>query len=170
MIRLRKRWWMLALLLLPLAAGLAAWRAHLRPIEARFMLLDSHHVTLRSLRGHPVLVSFWSTTCRPCLNEIPALSAFYRRWHSRGMEMVAVAMPYDPPWSVAGVQQRLHIPYPIALDFDGAVTHAFGNIKLIPTTVLLDRDGRERWRHTGPLDFARLRASMRAMLEEKENG
>jgi peroxiredoxin len=169
MMRLRKRWWIVPLLLVPLAAGLAAWRAHLQPVEARFTLLDSQHVTLQSLRGHPVLISFWATTCRPCLNEIPALSAFYRRWHPQGMDMIAVAMPYDPPWSVADVQQRLHIPYPVALDFNGAVIHAFGDITLIPTTVLLGPDGRERWRHTGTLDFARLRASMRAILKENQN-
>ncbi len=164
----RTRWWLALVALLAVAAA-GVWRWRTATPAVQFVLLDSSHVELASLRGHPVLIDFWSTTCPPCVREIPKLAAFYREWHPRGVELIAVAMPYDPPWSVAAFQQRLHISYPIALDFDGKVTHAFGDINLIPTAVLIGPDGRERWRGTGPLDFARLRASMRAMLETPES-
>jgi peroxiredoxin len=154
-----------ALVLIVLILGLSAWWLG-RPAETpvRFTLLDSSHVELKSLRGHPVLVTFWATTCRPCITEAPRLAEFYRQWHPRGLELIAVAMPYDPPWSVAEWQQRLKMPYPVALDFDGSVVRAFGDITLIPAAVLIGPDGRERWRHTGTLDFQSLDKDMRAML------
>lgn len=154
-----------ALVLIALILGLGAWRLkHPPETSVRFTLLEGSHVELKSLRGQPVLVTFWATTCRPCLSEAPRLAEFYRRWHPRGLEVIAVAMPYDPPWSVAEWQQRLKMPYPVALDFDGSVVHAFGDITLIPAAVLIGPDGRERWRHTGTLDFRSLDADMRAML------
>jgi thiol-disulfide isomerase/thioredoxin len=66
------------------------------PPETEFTLLDGRKVTLRSLRGRPVLISFWATTCRPCVEELPDLIRLYNDWHALGFELIAVACPTTP--------------------------------------------------------------------------
>ena len=62
---------------------------------------------LRSLRGKPVLVSFWASTCPRCLDEIPHLIELYEELAPRGFEIIAIAMAYDPPNRViAFIQAR----------------------------------------------------------------
>ena len=59
--------------------------------------IDGRSFDAAALRGRPVLVTFWSTTCVVCLREMPDLEALYRRLSPRGFEIIAVSMPWDPP-------------------------------------------------------------------------
>lgn len=123
--------------------------------ETEFVLLDGHKISLASLRGRPVLVSFWATTCAPCVQELPDLIRLYQEWHPRGFELIAVAMPYDPPSLVQQFVQQRGVPYPVALDLDGKVTTAFGGVPYVPTAFLLAPSGRIELQYTGRLDMAK---------------
>jgi peroxiredoxin len=124
---------------------------------ATFTLLDGRNFTLAELRERPVLVSFWATTCPPCLEELPDLIRLYDELHPRGFELIAVAMPYDSPLHVRNFVQRHGVPYPVALDVDGGVTRAFGGVPFIPAAFLISPEGRIVYQHTGKLDTAKLR-------------
>lgn len=125
--------------------------------ETEFVLLDGNKLTLQSLRGRPVLVSFWATTCPPCVEELPDLIQLYKDLRPQGLEIIAVAMPYDPPIRVQEFVQRHHVPYPVALDVQGVVTSAFGGVPYVPTAFIIAPNGKTELIYTGRLDIAKAR-------------
>ncbi|MDO8703768.1 MAG: TlpA disulfide reductase family protein [Sulfuricaulis sp.] len=127
------------------------------PSETEFTLLDGRKLTLQSLRGRPVLVSFWATTCSPCVAELPDLIRLYQEWQRLGFELIAVAMPYDPPTRVLEFVQRHGVPYPVALDIDGKITSAFGGVPYIPAAFLIAPNGSIELSYTGRLDIVKAR-------------
>jgi thiol-disulfide isomerase/thioredoxin len=62
-----------------------------------FKIIDGRTLNLQQFTGQPVLVVFWATTCPSCIKEIPHLSGLYEELAPRGLEIIAVAMAYDPP-------------------------------------------------------------------------
>ena len=75
-----------------------------------YTLLDGRKSDLASLRGHVVLVNFWATDCAPCVEEMPALVANWRRFSPQGFETLAVSMHYDPPALVSNFAQARALP------------------------------------------------------------
>lgn len=126
--------------------------------------IDGRNFDPATLAGRPVLVTFWSTTCAVCLREIPELEALYRRFSRRGFEMIAVAMPWDSPGAVVQLARARGTPYPVALDADGAIARAFGDVSVTPTHFLIDPDGGVAFRRTGALDFPAFTGRLRPML------
>ncbi len=141
-------------LLLAGVLGYAGWRLAMQDglgqaPAASFRIIDGRRIELAALRGRPVLVNFWATTCASCLREMPQLVRLYRDLSPHGLEIIGVAMSYDPPSYVLSMARQRPIPYPVALDPDGLLSRQFGDIELTPTTLLIAPDGRIVWRHTG---------------------
>ena len=126
--------------------------------------IDGRSLDAAALRGRPVLVTFWSTTCVVCLREMPDLEALYRRLSPRGFEIIAVSMPWDPPDEVVRLARSRALPYPVALDVNGTVARAFGDVSQTPTHILVGPGGEVAYRRTGALDFAALDDRLRSML------
>jgi peroxiredoxin len=123
-----------------------------------FITLEGKTLSLEELRGKVVLVNFWATSCPGCIKEMPGMIETYRQYKDRGFEIVAVAMSYDPPNYVANFVQTRQLPFPVALDVNGAHARAFGNVQLTPTSFIIGKDGRILEQKLGELDFARLKA------------
>ena len=156
--------------ILAVAAVIAVTVAWLLPSsapssETEFSLLDGRKLTLQSLRGRPVLVSFWATTCSPCVEELPELIRLYQEWQRLGFELIAVAMPYDPPTRVLEFVQRHGVPYPVALDIDGKITTAFGGVPYIPAAFLIAPNGSIELSYTGRLDIVKARRIISKYLQ-----
>lgn len=127
---------------------------------------QSQEIRLADLRGRPVLVTFWATTCTSCVKEIPHLIDLYRELGPKGLEIIGVSMYYDPPIQVVEMIKRRGIPYPIVADVQKKVLRAFALERAItPTTFLIAPDGRIVLQKTGLLDMEHLRAQIRSMLE-----
>ena len=126
--------------------------------------IDGRSFDAAAVEGRPLLVTFWSTTCLVCLREMPELEALYRRLSQRGFEVIAVSMPWDPPDEVVRIARARPIPYPVALDVDGAITRAFGDVSVTPTHFLIGPGGEVAFRRAGELDFAQLDERLRSML------
>ena len=126
--------------------------------DVAYTLLDGRQGTLRALRGKVVLVSFWSMNCDTCVNEMPSIVATDGMFRARGYETLAIAMSYDPPNYVVSFVQTRQLPFPVALDVDGAHARAFGNVQLTPTSFIIGKDGRILEQKLGELDFVKLRA------------
>jgi len=133
--------------------------------DVAFTLLDGGSASLRALRGRPVLISFWATTCAICVAEQPELAALYRELHPLGLEMIGVAMPYDPPIQVQDFVRTRDVPFPIALDVQGQATRAFAGVSVTPTAFLLDPDGNIVFSQVGKLDTGRVRRIIVRQLE-----
>ena len=162
----RARW---AAVLLVVGGLLAAFMLRDHGAPYRFPLISISTIDGRSfdsaaIEGRPLLVTFWSTTCLVCLREMPELEALYRRLSPHGFEIIAVSMPWDPPDEVVRLARTRALPYPVALDVNGAIAHAFGDVSVTPTHFLIGPGGGVAFRRTGALDFAGLEDRLQSML------
>ncbi|MCQ8103320.1 TlpA family protein disulfide reductase [Methylomonas sp. SURF-2] len=107
-----------------------------------FKTIKGQNITPADLRGKPVLVTFWATDCPGCIEEIPHLIELHGQYSAQGLNIIAVAMSYDPPNHVVAMAESKQLPYAVALDPGGALAQQFGNVQLTPTTFLIDREGR----------------------------
>ena len=145
----------LAALLVGAAASFALFRdAPAAAPEVRFATLSGKSFATSELRGKVVLVNFWATSCVVCVKEMPRMVETYKKYAPRGYEMVAVAMSYDHPNQVAEFAKSRGLPFQVALDADGAIAKSFGNIRVTPTTFVLDKQGRVLKRYLGEPDWA----------------
>lgn len=127
--------------------------------------VDGEQLALTSLQGKPLLVTFWATSCGTCVREMPHLADLYRELSPHGLEIVAIAMHYDPPNQVLAIREARDIPYTVALDIHADAARAFGNVRLTPTAFLIAPDGRIVYRKTGALPFEHLRQDIATMLK-----
>jgi peroxiredoxin len=158
-------------LIVAVGAGtaLAAWRvlAAREPAPAvSYTLLDGSKASTEAMRGKVLLVNFWATSCTTCVAEMPQIVATHERFKSRGYETVAVAMSYDPPAYVARFAETRKLPFGVAIDNTGAVAKAFGDIRLTPTTYLIDKRGGIVKTYVGEPDFAALHGLIDELLRE----
>ena len=143
--------------------GFISSNIHTAP-HINFSIVDGRTLNLEQLQGQPVLVVFWATSCPGCIREMPHLIELYSELAPRGLEIIAVAMAYDPPNRVMAMRQQKQIPYPVALDIQGKVASAFGDVHQTPNTFLIDPQGRIVKQFIGRLDMAQLRADLHSML------
>lgn len=132
--------------------------------EVTLTTLDGRQQSLSELRGRPLLVTFWATTCSTCVSEMPHFVELYRELKPKGFEILAIAMQYDPPADVAALVRARQLPYLIALDHDSSATRAFGDVRITPTSFLLSPDGAIVRRAQGRMDMPELRAQILSML------
>jgi len=126
--------------------------------------LEGHTLTLEQLRGKPVLVTFWATTCPSCIEEIPHLVELYQEFKPKGLEIIGVAMAYDPPEQVRTLARQRQIPYPIVLDTQAQIARAFDDVRLTPTSVLISPQGQIVQYRLGLLDLPQLRKTLHGLL------
>jgi peroxiredoxin len=89
---------------------------------------------------------------------MPDMVETYNQYKGLGFEIVAVAMSYDPPNYVANFVKTRQLPFPVALDVNGAHARAFGDVQLTPTSFIIDKNGRILEQKLGDLDFTKLKA------------
>ena len=99
-------------------------------------------IATQELRGKVVLFNFWATDCPGCIKEMPELINTYNKYKNNNFEVLAVSMYYDPPSRVITYAKNNQLPFPVILDFDKTIKNAFKNIKLTPTSILIDRNGK----------------------------
>jgi peroxiredoxin len=132
--------------------------------ESNFVLLDGSQTSTTQLRGKVTLINFWATSCTTCVAEMPQIISTYNQYQSRGFETVAVAMSYDPPSYVVNFAQTRKLPFKVAIDNTGAVAKAWGDIKLTPTTYLVDKRGAIVKRYVGTPDFNEMNQLIEKLL------
>jgi peroxiredoxin len=148
-----------------LAFGRSA--AHAPAPQVSYVLLDGQQLSTDQLKGQVVLVNFWATSCTACVAEMPELMATYEKYKDRGYQTVAVAMAYDPPAYVADFAQTRKLPFGVAIDNTGHIARGFGDVKLTPTSFLINRRGEIVKRYVGTPDFAALHALVEQLLAEQ---
>lgn len=141
-----------------------------RAPDISFKNVEGETISLQQLQGRPVLVTFWATSCPGCIKEMPHLFDMYRELAPRGLEIIGVAMAYDPPNRVMRMREERNIPYPIVLDIDSEIALAFGDVKLTPSHFLINPQGRIVHHKIGELDMDMVHDRIEAMLASQPKG
>jgi len=114
-------------------------------------------------RGQVILVNFWATWCPPCRMETPGLVRLANEYRSKGVEIVGVAMDDDGSAdTVTKFVRSYGIPYPILLPTDSLLSQ----IDSLPTTFLMDRQGRIAKSYVGAISEATFRKDIDNLLQE----
>jgi cytochrome c biogenesis protein CcmG, thiol:disulfide interchange protein DsbE len=128
--------------------------------------LDGERISLEALRGQVVLVNFWATWCLPCRVEMPAFERVYREKRDDGFAIVALSTDRTGVATVERFLADRTISFPVAMA-SARVTRDFGGIRGIPTSFLIDRDGRIRHTVTGIFAEPALRMAVNRLLKEE---
>ncbi|WP_411727511.1 TlpA family protein disulfide reductase [Methyloglobulus sp.] len=156
---------LLLLLLISLALWMARSKTYSFTPETTFTTITGERISMKALNGKPVLVTFWATSCASCVKEFPHLIALYDRFHSQGLEIIAVAMVYDPPNRVVAMTNERKLPYPVVLDLASEYARAFGRIWATPTTLLISPDGTVAKREVGAFDLTEMETRIQHLLK-----
>lgn len=156
--------------LLALAAGASGallWQLNEVPAAPRldYVLLDGKRASSTEWKGKVMLVNFWATSCATCVKKMPMLVSTHQRYAAQGFDTLAVAMQYDPPAFVAEFAKSRRLPFGVAIDNQGHIAHAFDDVRLTPTTLLIDKQGRIHKRLVGDVPEAELHALIEQLLK-----
>ena len=151
--------------LLSLVLALSGCGQDRAPASA-FVLLDGRTIQTSDLQGKVSLINFWATSCTTCVAEMPELMATYEKFKDRGYDTLAVAMSYDPPAYVVNFAETRKLPFKVAIDNTGANAKAWGDVKLTPTTYLVNKRGEIVKRYVGTPDFGELHRLIEKLLAE----
>ena len=147
----------------PLAA-VAPRHGRREPIDFRLADLAGSRWQLSARRGKVVLVNFWATWCPPCREETPGLVRLYRDYRPKGVEVVGIAMDDDPRQAVPPFLRQYSVPYTVLVpdaDFQLA-----GDIDSLPTTLLIDRQGRVAKVYVGAVGESEVEDELDVLLKE----
>lgn len=156
---------LLLLALISIALSMGCSKTITSAPDVTFTTITGKKIALKDLRGKPVVVTFWATDCPSCIEEIPDLINLYSQYHASGLEMIAVAMYYDPPNHVVDMTQAKQLPYPVALDLTSEHAQAFGGIMFTPSTFLIGPDGSIVKKQTGLFNPAKMKESIESLLK-----
>jgi len=122
--------------------------------------LDGDLISLRALKGTPLVINFWASWCVPCRQEAPALAAAAERTSGRA-QFVGVDIQ-DTESAARAYEADVKSPYPVGPPFHGSY-HDFG-VTAPPETYFVDRHGTVQSRVIGPVDAQQLDVYMAAIL------
>ncbi len=136
-------------------------------IETWINTQDGTPVTLSALRGHVVLVDFWTFACVNCQHVLPYVTAWYDTYHDAGLDVIGVHTPEftfeRDPENVRSAVAEQSIHYPVGTDNSSATWRNYGN-GYWPAAYLIDSDGRLRYVKFGEGDYQHTEALIRQLL------
>jgi len=103
------------------------------------------NVKLSEYRGDVVMINFWASWCGPCRQEMPALEQLYKKYQDLGFVILGVNLDEDSS-KAANLLQKIPVSFPILYDNTKKVSTQY-DVKAMPTTFLVDRDGKLRYVH-----------------------
>lgn len=113
-------------------------------------LLDGKALNLSDEKGSVVLLNVWATWCAPCRFETPELQTLHKKYEAKGFKVIGVSVDDT---GIDGVKQFVtanKMTYPIVVDADGRIANLL-RTTVLPTSVIIGRDGRIIWRKVGPV-------------------
>ena len=111
--------------------------------------MDGPNMRLQEQRGRVVMVNFWATWCGPCRQEMPQLNRLYEKYKSSGFVLLGVNVDDDVA-KAAELAAKLGVTFPVLLDTEKTVSKLY-DVSTMPSTMIIDRDGKVRYVHRGYL-------------------
>ena len=156
--------WLLLVLVTLLVLFFLSLATNKKVPEIAVNSITGEAIKLYEEKNNFTIINFWATDCPGCIKEMPGLVAIYNQFREQGLEIIAVSMSYDPPNQVLNFTQKNKIPFPVVLDVDGQIARSFGDIRLTPTSILIDKNGKIIDKVIGELDFNKLNALLKKHL------
>jgi len=148
---------------------IAAAKAPVAPEFAKGNWINSDPLTLEKLRGHIVVVEFWTFGCYNCRNTLPSVKEWDKRYRDRGLTIVGVHTPEtESEYSIDNIRKELPalgIKYPVVTDNDYATWKAYG-VEAWPTIFVIDKQGRIRWEHVGEGRYDETESVIKTLLAD----
>lgn len=138
------------------------------PVELTGTDVDGAMQDVATWRGDVVVLNTWYAACPPCRAEAPDLVALANDYQAQGLHLLGVNST-DAAGTAAAFDREFSVPYPSIVDTDGSAVAALQGvvpINAVPTTVLLDREGRVAGRIIGRVDASTLRSIVDGLLAE----
>ncbi len=146
-------------------AGLRPVKDRTRVADLTFPQLNGGAWRLSDHRGQVVLINYWASWCAPCRQETPGLINLARDYRYKGLSIVGVSMDEGGKTAVESFLREFHLPYPVLMP-DLALSSAPA-IDALPTTVLVDRNGRAAKSYVGAVRETVFRADVDQLLAEQ---
>jgi len=121
-------------------------------------------LTSDALKGKVVLVNFWATWCPYCRKEKPVIDAFWQDYRDKGFEVISISVD-DPPEKITAWMHDKGYAF-MAAPTSASVAAAFGNVKSVPTSFILDAEGHIRHKIAGQVHYPRLEKLVVPLLAE----
>ena len=127
---------------------------------------DGKNVKLSELKGQVVMINFWASWCGPCRQEMPLLDTLYQRFAPVGFTLLGVNVDKRRA-QAEELLKDVPVSFPILFDTDNRVSRLY-EVQAMPTTVLVDRDGKARYVHHGylPGDELEYEKQVQALLQK----
>jgi peroxiredoxin len=110
--------------------------------------VEGREVTLADYKGKVVLLNFWATWCGPCKIEMPWFVEFQRKYKDQGFSVIAVSLD-DEGWEVVRpFTEEYELNFPVVVGTN-EMADEFGGVAALPTTFIIDKEGRIRNSHMG---------------------
>ena len=132
-------WKVLASALFLLALTSSAW-AQSAPDFALKDVIRGQEYTLSQFKGQVVLLNFFTFLCKPCKEEMPYLNQIDREFKGRGFQTIGIGLASTPE-ELRSLAQQLGLDYPVLAGTD-EVSQAYGKVEFVPTTFIIDRQGK----------------------------
>ncbi|HDZ25630.1 MAG TPA: TlpA family protein disulfide reductase, partial [Candidatus Aminicenantes bacterium] len=110
--------------------------------------LRGREISLSNYSGKVVFLNFWATWCGPCKAEIPDFIEAYKQNKDKGMEIIGISVDRISPKSVLKFAEKYKINYPVIMGTD-KIQKDYEPGPYIPTTIIIDQEGKIRHRHIG---------------------
>lgn len=150
----------------PQAAVAGVCDAAAKPAKLTFTFKDltGARVSLRDFAGKVILLDFWATWCVPCRTEIPGFVDLQHRYGDRGLQVIGVSVD-DPIRALRPYVAEMKMSYPVLLG-DGRhdILDAYGPVTVVPTSVLIGRDGVICTTHSGAAPMEVFEREIAALL------
>jgi len=134
------------------------------PLDLKFQAVDGTAVDLAKLRGKVVLLDFWATWCGPCRVEIPDFVKLQSKYKDKGLEIVGLSLDADGEKAVKPFVDKHDINYTMLLAND-ETAKSYGGILGIPTTFVIDRQGRIVQKFVGVMPAKTFEDTIQPLLE-----
>lgn len=117
--------------------------------------LNGKQVKVSDFKGKWVIVNYWATWCPPCAVEIPELNAFHIKHHLKDAVVLGVNIEKDDLEYVKEFSDEFKISYPVLVT-DNALSTPYGNIQALPTTFIINKQGKRVKTIVGAVTLERL--------------
>ena len=126
-------------------------------------LLNGQSVTLSSLKGQPVVLSFWASDCPHCQREAPVVAKMYAKYRDKGLALLSISVSWDTDSGAKKFVEEYRLPFPVGRDTDAVIGTLYG-VDSTPNTFFIAKDGKVVGRVDGEMEEAAFEQRINSLL------